>query len=238
LPKASAEAWQAAAPNSVVENLYGPTELTIACFLHQWDPATSPALCHNEIVPIGRPYPGLEAVLLDEQLKPVAPGEPGELCVSGPQTTPGYWNAPERTAERYVTLAVSPFESRRFYRTGDRVQQLPAGDYVYIGRTDQQIKVLGHRVELGEIEAVLRADGTVGQVAALGWPVEQTGAANGVVAFVSGKEIDTKRLKAQASQQLPAYMVPQEIFVLDQMPLNANGKIDRLVLRKQYLEKV
>ena len=237
LPRASAEAWQAAAPNSIVENLYGPTELTISCLVHRWDPVQSPALCYNEVVPIGRPLPGLGATIVDDELKPVAPGEPGELCVCGPQTTPGYWNDPTRTAERFVTLPVSAFESRRFYRTGDRVQCLPNGEYVYIGRTDHQIKVLGHRVELGEVEAALRVDTHVTQVAALGWPLEQGGAANGIVAFVTGTDIDPENLKAQAAQQLQAYSVPQQIFVIEDMPMNANGKIDRLALRRRLQEK-
>lgn len=237
LPRASAEAWQAAAPNSIVENLYGPTEVTISCFVHRWDPVQSPALCYNEVVPIGRPLPGLGATIVDEELKPVPAGEPGELCVCGPQTTPGYWNDPVRTAERFVSLPVSPYETRRFYRTGDRVQCLPNGEYVYIGRTDHQIKVLGHRVELGEVEAALRADTRVTQVAALGWPLEQGGAANGIVAFVTGTELDPEHLKAQASQQLQAYSVPQQILVIEEMPMNANGKIDRLALRRCLEEK-
>ena len=238
LPRASAEAWQAAAPSSILENLYGPTELTIACLIYRWNAEQSPGLCHNEIVPIGRPIAGLTAVVLDDQLHPVAPGEAGELCVSGPQTTPGYWNAPDKTAERYVHLPVSKFETWRFYRTGDRVQQLPDGDYVYIGRTDHQIKVLGHRVELGEIEAVLRTDTRVGQVAALGWPLEDNGAALGVVAFVSGAGIDTQTLRSDAAQKLPAYMVPKDIYVLEEMPLNANGKVDRLALRRRLEQPV
>ena len=237
LPKASAEAWQAAAPNSTVENLYGPTELTISCFVHRWDPVQSPALCYNEVVPIGQPLPGLGATIIDDEMKPAAPGEPGELCVCGPQTTPGYWNDPGRTAERFVQLPVSPYETRRFYRTGDRVQRLSNGEYVYIGRTDHQIKVLGHRVELGEVEAALRVDSRVTQVAALGWPLEPGGAANGIVAFVTGTEIDPAQLKAQSAQQLQAYSVPQQIFVIEDMPMNANGKIDRLALRRRLDEK-
>src|SRR5438309_767794 len=123
-------------------------------------------------------------MIVDDELQPVAQGAEGELCVSGPQTTPGYWKDPSRTAERFVSLPVSGLESRRFYRTGDRVSRLEGGEYVFIGRTDHQIKVLGHRVELGEVEAALRADRRVTEAIAIGWPVEQ-GSAKGVVAFVS-----------------------------------------------------
>jgi amino acid adenylation domain-containing protein len=231
LPRASAEAWQAAAPNSVVENLYGPTELTIACFVYRWDPERSPALCHNEIVPIGRPLPGLGALIVDEEIRPIQNGSDGELCVSGPQTTPGYWKDPKRTAERFVSLPVSDLESRRFYRTGDRVMRLDGGDYVFIGRTDHQIKVLGHRVELGEIEAALRVDSRVTEAVGVGWPVEG-GSARGVVAFVCGRGVDVNELRRRAEQTLPPWSVPQRILLREDFPLNPNGKVDRNALAR------
>jgi amino acid adenylation domain-containing protein len=230
LPMASAEAWQEAAPNSIVENLYGPTELTIACLLHRWNPDRSPGLCVNGMVPIGRPYPGLGAVLLDEKLRPVVGSEPGELCVCGPQTVPGYWQDDAKTAERFVTVQISPSTGVRFYRTGDRAARLDTGDYVYLGRVDHQIKVLGHRVELGEIEAALRSDPAVVEAIAVGWPVED-GTALGIVAFVSGSGIDSAGLLSRVRSQLPDYMTPRDVRLVDAMPLNANGKIDRNALR-------
>ena len=232
LTERSAELWQTAAPNSIVENLYGPTELTIACFLHRWNPAHSPAMCRNGIVPIGRPYEGLAAMVVDENLQPVAEGEIGELCVNGPQTTPGYWRAPEITAEKYVQLPVSRHHTRRFYRTGDLVAKLPEGEYVFMGRADNQIKVLGHRVELGEIEAVLRAYPGVEHAVALGWPAVGT-TADGIVAFVSGNVDSIDELLARAKAALPPYIVPRQIFTISEMPLNANGKIDRRALKER-----
>jgi amino acid adenylation domain-containing protein len=227
LPRSTAEAWQEAAPNSILENLYGPTELTIACFVYRWDQMRSPELCVNDIVPIGRPLEGLGAVVTDETLKPVTDGEPGELLVSGPQTAPGYWRDAAKTAERFVYL---PYCDVRFYRTGDRVRRLQNGDYVYLGRTDDQIKVLGHRVELGEIEATLsKSDGVI-QAVAIGWPLED-GTAQGVVAFVCGNNIDLQRLQSRLRGQLPEYMVPRQILVEPEMPLNSNGKVDRKALR-------
>jgi len=232
LTELSAQMWQAAAPNSVVENLYGPTELTIACFLHRWDPQSSPAMCRNGIVPIGRPYDGLAAVLVDEQLQPVAEGEIGELCVNGPQTTPGYWRAPDITAERYIELPVSRYQKRRFYRTGDLVARLPEGEYVFMGRADNQIKVLGHRVELGEIEAVLRAHPGVEHAVAFGWPAVGT-TADAIVAFISGSVNSIDDLLARAKAALPPYIVPRQILTVADMPLNANGKIDRRTLKER-----
>jgi amino acid adenylation domain-containing protein len=235
LPQVSAEAWQAAAPNSKVENLYGPTELTIACFVHRWDPETSPALCRNGIVPIGRPYDGLAALVVDDNLNPVPEGASGELCVSGPQTTPGYWRAPEKTAERYVDLPVGRNETRRFYRTGDLVARSATGDYVFLGRADAQIKVLGHRVELGEIEAVLSSHPAIEHAAAFGWPIHNI-SADAIIAFVSGNDPSSDELLALAKANLPPYVVPHRIITLTQMPLNANGKVDRRALKEQLAE--
>ncbi len=232
LTQRSAELWQAAAPNSIVENLYGPTELTIACFLHRWDPQRSPAMCRNGIVPIGRPYDGLSAMLVDEQLQAVPDGEIGELCVNGPQTTPGYWRAPEITAQRYVELEVGRHEKRRFYRTGDLVAKLPEGEYVFMGRADNQIKVLGHRVELGEIEAALRSHPGVEHAVAIGWPAVGT-TADGIIAFVSGDVSSIDELLARAKASLPPYIVPRQIFPVSEMPLNANGKVDRRALKER-----
>jgi amino acid adenylation domain-containing protein len=229
LPRASAEAWQTAAPNSQVENLYGPTELTIACLTYRWDAVASPALCVNDVVPIGRPFDGLTEVLLDEARQPVADGEPGELCVCGPQTVPGYWQSPEKTAEQFVLLPLADGRTERFYRTGDRVRRLSTGDYVYLGRVDHQVKVLGHRVELAEVEAVISKHEGVTQAVAMGWPVRD-GSAEGLVAFVTGRDVDPRDVTTRVRAALPDYMTPRTIFVVDALPLNANGKIDRPVL--------
>jgi amino acid adenylation domain-containing protein len=225
LPRATAEAWQAAAPGSAVENLYGPTELTIACTAHRWDPATSPAACVHDNVPIGRPYPGLHTLVVDEELTPVPDGETGELCVAGPQTTPGYWQAPSITAQRWFA-----HRGRTYYRTGDLVR-LRNGEYVCLGRNDQQVKVGGHRVELGEIEAVLRRAGAVEAVAVL-WPDTDT-----VGAVVTGA-VDPAALTAACDAALPAYMVPRSVHVVGELPVNGNGKIDRRAVLRRLDERL
>ncbi len=117
-----------------------------------------------------------------------------------------------------------------FYRTGDQARQLRNGEYVCLARTDHQIKVLGFRVELGEIEGVLQTGSGVVQAVALGWPVSE-GTAKGIVAFVSGDGIDTTELQNACKASLADYMVPSKIIPLDDMPMNANGKIDRLALK-------
>jgi amino acid adenylation domain-containing protein len=199
----TAEQWQAAAPNSVVENLYGPTELTIACFVHRWTGAAPESL--NGIVPIGRPLDGLTARVVGE-----------ELLVGGPQTAPGYWRDPRQTQDKFVDGA---------YRTGDRVVQHPSGIYSYLGRVDHQLKILGFRVEPAEIEGVLRRQPGVTGAVAVGYPVGQA-----IVAFVTGAIESPDAVRRAAGLVLPAYMVPTRIISLDQFPLNANGKIDRAEL--------
>jgi amino acid adenylation domain-containing protein len=232
LPEATARAWAGAADRSVVENLYGPTELTIACLVYRWQDGGVEG--DNGIVAIGRPLPGLGALVVDEALAPVDDGAVGELLVCGPQTTPGYWLDEARTRERFVDVAVSETRSKRFYRTGDRVRRTAGGDYVYVGRTDNQVKVLGFRVELGEIESVLLRQPGVVEAIAAGWPVED-GRATGIVAFVSGSA-DLDALPKAAAAVLPDYMVPRRILRVDEMPLNANGKIDRKALMAMLQE--
>jgi amino acid adenylation domain-containing protein len=228
LPVEVAAAWAEAAPSSTVENLYGPTEATIACTVERFDPETSPALAVNGIVPIGAPLGGMRALVAGPDLLEVAPGEDGELLMAGPQVTPGYWEDPERTAGAFV---VPPGRSERHYRTGDRVRRPldPDAPLVYIGRMDHQIKVLGHRVELGEIEAVLREESGIDAAIAVGWPLTASGA-GGIAAFVGDTTIDVAAVREAMATRLPDYMVPRRIELLDELPLNANGKFDRKLL--------
>jgi acyl-coenzyme A synthetase/AMP-(fatty) acid ligase len=224
LPAAVAEAWAAAAPGSTVENLYGPTELTVACAVHRWDPDASPRQCIHGVVPIGEPFAGLDGIVVDASLKEVPPGAQGELLVAGDQVTLGYWNDRERTDAAFVT---PPGRTETFYRTGDLVTRAdPGSPLCYLGRLDHQIKILGHRVELLEVEAALRSASGRDAVAAVGWPRTESGA-GGVVAFVAGGGVDVQTTRATLASRLPPYMVPRRIHTLPELPLNANGKIDR-----------
>jgi acyl-CoA synthetase (AMP-forming)/AMP-acid ligase II len=227
LPAELAAAWAEAAPQSVVENLYGPTELTIACTLYRWDPQASPAESLAGLVPIGAPYPGMSTLIVDADLQEVEVGADGELLLAGPQVTPGYWHDPEKTAAAFV---VPPGRSELHYRTGDLVRRPPAGGPItYLGRVDHQVKINGYRVELGEIEAAIRDAAGVGEVVALGWPRTAGGAA-GVTAFVAADDLDVAALRTSLARRLPDYMVPAAIHLLSEMPLNSNGKFDRPAL--------
>ena len=185
------------------------------------------AEAEHGVVPIGEPYPGMRAIVVDDALREVEPGEPGELLLTGPQVTLGYWRDEERTAAAFV---VPPGEEATFYRTGDRVRRPVDGrPMTYLGRVDHQIKVLGHRVELGEIEAALREASGVDAVVSVGWPLTESGA-GGVVAFVGDLEVDAPAVLAALRERLPAYMVPRALHKLEKLPLNANGKFDRRAL--------
>jgi amino acid adenylation domain-containing protein len=228
-----AHAWQMAAPNSVVENLYGPTEVTLACTVYRWQGQASQPDCENGVVPIGEPFPGMTAIVVNEALKEVLPGQSGELLMAGPQVALGYWKNPEKTSQMFLR---PPGRGAMFYRTGDLVRR-PEGTHPlnYLGRIDHQIKIRGLRVELGEIEAVLREAAGIDRAVALGWPIAANGA-EGIVAFLETKNVDITTVLDTVKARLPTYMVPRAIHLIAEFPLNANGKIDREALQK-LLEK-
>jgi len=228
LPVEIVQKWALAAPKSILENLYGPTELTIACTLYRWDSARSPAESELGVVPIGEPYPGMKVLVADESLHEVAEGETGELLMTGPQLSLGYYRDAERTAAAFV---IPEGKAEVFYRTGDRVRRpLHGKPMVYLGRMDNQIKIQGYRVELGEIEAIARAEANVDVAIAIGWPVTSSGA-DGVVVFVGDERCDVVAVRQKLIARLPPYMHPSEVRAIGEFPLNANGKVDRKALR-------
>jgi len=235
LPVEVIHAWSVAAPNSTIENLYGPTELTIACTLYRWDGERSVAECERGIVPIGEPYPGMKVLIATPELREVEPGEAGELLMTGPQLTPGYWNDPARTARAFVQ---PPGYLETYYRTGDLVRRPRStkDPIVYLGRIDNQIKIQGYRVELGEVEAALRREARVDAAVAIGWPQTASGA-DSIVGFVAGSSVDESAIVAALRSSLPSYMQVSRVIRVDEFPLNSNGKIDRGALRYVRLGK-
>ena len=226
LPVEVVRDWSAAAPNSIIENIYGPTELTIGCTAYRWDNRTSPVECEQGIVPIGEAFEDMEALIVDEGLREVAVGCEGELIMTGPQLSKGYWCDEEKTKRAFVSV-----KGREgvYYKTGDRVRRsAPNRPLVYLGRLDNQIKVLGHRVELGEVEAVVRNLSGVDAVVALGWP--GGGNADRIELFLEADRFDTQPLMNQLKTKLPSYMVPRRIRLLRRFPRNPNGKYDRRAL--------
>jgi amino acid adenylation domain-containing protein len=222
LPLGAARAWAEAAPNSHVENIYGPTEATVACL---WQPVIKPEIVtpSREVIAIGVPYPGMEAAIFDAALKPVPDGVPGEIALSGAQVTKGYFEQPELTERRF------PFvNGKRWYLTGDLGLRDQDGVFHHLGRIDNQVKVLGNRIELEEIEMHLRAASGSDHVAAIAWPVRE-GLAEGIAAFVvGGRSIEDIRAAMQA--RVASYMVPNVFYAVPALPLNDNGKTDRRAL--------
>jgi len=229
-----AEAWQQAANNSIVENLYGPTEATIAITWYRWNSQTSPAECVSGLVPIGWPFDGQQICAVanreDDNREVVPTGESGELCLGGSQVTRGYLNDPEKTAKSFVKLPHTG--NKIWYRTGDLVRMDDRGCAYYLGRRDFQVKISGYRVELQEIDLVLREASKTELAVAIPWPLSE-GSASGIVGVVSGSDParDPGIIKACQSR-LPRYMVPTRIYHFEQMPLNVNGKIDRAQITK------
>ena len=225
LPVASARAWMAAAPNSRLENLYGPTETTVDCLL---EPVAEPirATPERDIVAIGLPYPGTLAAIVDAERTFLPPGQHGELAIAGEQVALGYWRNSELTAKQFVRLEHSQYGTQRWYLTGDLAYQDSAGHYHHLGRIDNQIKLMGHRIELEEIETHLRRVCGRDTVAVVAWPMEG-GVVKGLIGCVSDCSLAPTAIRKMLAASLPAYMVPTQIIAIERIPLTANGKTDR-----------
>jgi D-alanine--poly(phosphoribitol) ligase subunit 1 len=225
LPVTLAELWRATAPASTVDNLYGPTEATVACSRERFQGAErTPS--ERGIVSIGRPFPQTRLAVLDGQRQMAGPGQAGELAIGGAQLALGYYGDLERTAQKFVTLG-----GELWYLTGDQARVDADGRYFYLGRLDNQVKVRGHRVELEEVEAHLRAVSGVDAVAVVAWPLRD-GTADGVVAFLGDASLAPRaaELRKSLRGRLPGHMVPTALHFVPALPLSVNGKIDRRAL--------
>lgn len=223
--------WMRAAPQSVVEVVYGSTEFTVNSTFLIWSSGQRDA--HHGIAAIGYVLEGTDFRVVDEALNEVQPGEIGELLLTGPHVTEGYYADTEKTRGFFCTVNG---DSRTFGRTGDLVRRPSGREPIYfIGRRDNQIKVLGNRVELGEIEAVASKLLGTHEVIALGWPPSERGF-DGVTLFVAGTTMKEEEIITHLKSVLPTYMVPQKIHFMDKLPLNPNGKKDRLALRRRLEE--
>lgn len=235
LPAVVAEDWQRAAPNAIVENLYGPTEVTIACTLYRWH-AASPAACVDGVVPIGAPYPAMDVAIVDEALARV---ERGELCLCGPQVALGYWQDAPKTAERFVTMPWDPDPGHRWYRTGDLAYRDADGQLIHAGRNDDQVKVRGFRVELPEVEHAIREVAGTSFAVVLPYPADASGVHGLTAVVASGAQsmLDEDAILDGVKARLPEYMVPSRVMFVADLPLNANGKIDKPALLARLREE-
>ncbi|MFE9425690.1 non-ribosomal peptide synthase/polyketide synthase [Kitasatospora sp. NPDC006697] len=206
-----------ACPDTVVVNVYGPTETTTF--------ATAAPVAHTEsALPIGGPLDNMRAYVLDSALRPVPVGVTGELYLAGAGVARGYFQRPGQTAERFLA---DPFGGGRMYRTGDLVRWNRTGQLDYVGRADQQVKLRGFRIELGEVEAALLAQSGVTQAVAM--VREDAPGVKRLVAYLVG-DADPQDVRAQLAATLPEYLVPGVLVPLDALPLTVNGKLDRRAL--------
>lgn len=219
-----ATAWQAAAPNSNLENLYGPTEATIAFTGYRWDGAHSLVRCRNGLVPIGVAFGGQRTRIHDSaNLVVQGPGR-GELLLGGSQVASGYWQDEQQTAEKFLVFPDCP--GVRWYRSGDEVERDSDGVIHFIGRLDHQVKVRGYRIELSEIEAVLRDAAGTDLAVVVPFPVIDH-QIKALTAVISQSRVPVERLREALKARLPSYMVPAEIRAMDHLPRSLAGKIDR-----------
>ena len=215
--------WQEAAPEAKFVNLYGPTEGTGMCCYYRVDRP----LEEGEVIPIGRPFRNTEILLLNEKNELAADGEEGEICIRGTGVTLGYYKDPERTAAAYVQNPLNTAWPETIYRTGDIGKKNERGELVFVSRKDYQIKHMGHRIELGEIEANAQL---VDGIYMAGCVYDDK--RGKIVLYYTG-EITPEELIPKLKEKLPRYMIPNRVRQLEEMPRTANGKLDRVALKKE-----
>lgn len=231
LPADLSRQWEALT-QTPLHNLYGPTEAAVDV---SYNPAFGPELAAVEgaSVPIGFPVWNTGLRILDARLQPVPPGVAGDLYLTGVQLAHGYLDRPDLTASRFVA---DPFgDGTRMYRTGDVARWLANGAVEYLGRSDDQLKIRGQRIELNEIDHALAAlpgvQQAVTHAVVLGNADAQQGDARQLVGYVvTDRSVDGEAMRAALAQQLPAHMVPVAIVALEALPLSSNGKLDRKAL--------
>ena len=217
------EAWLRYARNTVVYDFYGPTEGTVYATDYRIQ-ANGKDKTYNGIISIGKPLANVLAFILDENGAPLPPGQKGELCIAGPQVTPGYWANEEKNKE-----AFSEFKAEsgtiRIYHTGDLCFQDSDGDIMYSGRIDNQAKIQGFRVELSEIEFHAREFLRGGNVVCIAYQNERQ--LDEIAMLIESEPFETGDLIHYLRSRMPQYMIPARYLFMDKFPINANGKIDR-----------
>ncbi|MGI6538825.1 MAG: amino acid adenylation domain-containing protein [Caldicoprobacterales bacterium] len=213
--------WRRHYPNARMINLYGPTETTgMACY-YEAEREFAP----GEVIPIGRPFPNTEILLLDENNKLAGDGQVGEICIRGTRLTLGYYNDFERTNEVFVQNPLNTLYPETIYRTGDLGKFNENGELLFISRKDNQIKHMGHRIELGEIEAAANFHPDVHSACCIYNEKRKK-----IVLFYMGS-VNEAEMAQYMKNRLPRYMVPNQFKPLETMPLTPNGKIDRMALK-------
>lgn len=227
MPNLQLNIWRRALPGRIFANLYGPTE-TDVCTAYVVDRD----FADGDPLPIGKPLPNMKVLLLGEDGMPVKTGETGEICVAGSGVNIGYWNRPDLTERAFTTDPRNTAWQERYYRTGDLGWYNEYGEIMFAGRRDGQIKLRGNRIELGEVENAARLLPGVENVCVIFDRTRQE-----IVLFLeTAQEIPLRTARREMRGTLPAYMMPGRIVCMEQLPHNANDKIDRVSLTK-WLEE-
>jgi D-alanine--poly(phosphoribitol) ligase subunit 1 len=232
-PSLLAGEWESCIPNALIQNVYGPTEVTVNCLIYDWNGPGSQRKARNGIASIGKVFGTSTALVIRENGAPAKPGETGELLVAGEQVSPGYWKDEQLNKKAYVELDLAG-KIRRFYRTGDVVTVDGDGDVMYIGRNDEQVQVRGYRVELGEIESLARAFLDGKNVMAIGR--DQGMGEMKIFLAVESVEVDPLPLRGHLQEHLPSYMIPERILCIPHFPRLVSGKLDRKALSEMISE--
>ena len=223
MPPKQLRIWQEALPDARFVNLYGPTEITCNCTYY---PVVR-MYEDGEKIPAGNAFPGRTVFLLDEDDIEIAePGRQGEICVAGESLAQGYYRNEEQTKKQFVMYPVGGGEPQRIYRTGDMGYYDEKGRIIFAGRKDFQIKHMGHRIELEEIESAMNAVENV-QRSCCVFQEEK----NRIAGFYMG-EAEPSEVRRKLKEKLPVYMVPPKLIRMQVMPLNKNGKTDRAYLKR------
>lgn len=218
--------WKAHLPGALFANLYGPTEVTDICTCYKIGRDFS----NGEPIPIGTACDNCGILLETPDGREAGPGEEGEILVRGSFLSLGYYNDPEKTARAFVQNPLNPRYPETVYRTGDLAKYNERGELVYLGRRDLQIKHMGYRIELGEVEAAAGEVEGVACCAAFYRPETDR-----ICLFYQSASVGDNVLSRELRRKLPGYMLPAELFRLERIPYNANGKIDRALLKKTHL---
>lgn len=228
MPNKQLNIWRRALPDSVYTNLYGPTETNVCTYYIVDRPFED-----SDSLPIGKACENLRVIILNEENKQCSVGEQGELCISTSGRSLEYWNAPELSSRVFVQNPVNTKYYDKIYRTGDLVFENEEGNIIFLGRRDNQIKLRGNRIELGDLESAAAVIDGVQSACALFDAEKQE-----IVLFIeTGVEINARKFKMELKKYVPPYMVPARIVTMDKFPHTSSGKIDRVGLRKEYIEK-
>jgi amino acid adenylation domain-containing protein len=210
-------------PMTELHNDYGPTEATVRATTYKCNRAEI-----KKSVPIGKPLPGKEIYILNEQMTEVTPGQKGEIYIGGKGLAQGYLNLPDLTKEKFVFLSLDSNPKKKLlYRTGDFGRFLPDGNIEFLGRQDEQIKIRGNRIELGEIEATLQSHSSINQSVVKPFSYKGDNILVAYIRLKKSNDFNKTQLNQYLSKFLPEYMIPNSYIETENFPLNSNGKIDR-----------